>query len=92
MSCRPNIGGRALLLDVRSLCLIREALAYRSGIADFAFAMQGLGTGSITLFGSDEQKRSYLPPVVDGREDRGVCHFGAERRLGCERAADHGAA
>ncbi|MEM1047936.1 MAG: acyl-CoA dehydrogenase family protein [Pseudomonadota bacterium] len=43
-------------LDVRTLCLIRETLARHDGLADFAFAMQGLGTGAITLFGSDSQK------------------------------------
>jgi len=59
-------GGTHDGLDVRSLCLIRETLAYRSGLADFAFAMQGLGTGSITLFGTHAQKDRYLPPVRDG--------------------------
>jgi acyl-CoA dehydrogenase len=59
-------GGTRERLDVRSLCLIREALAYSSGIADFAFAMQGLGTGAITEFGSDAQRSRYLPPVVRG--------------------------
>ncbi len=43
-------------LDVRTLCLIRETLARHDGLADFAFAMQGLGTGAISLFGSDAQK------------------------------------
>ncbi|MBV9704639.1 MAG: acyl-CoA dehydrogenase family protein, partial [Methylobacteriaceae bacterium] len=56
-------GGRRDRLDVRSLCLIRETLAYHAGLADFAFAMQGLGTGPITLFGSTEQRRRYLPAV-----------------------------
>jgi acyl-CoA dehydrogenase len=59
-------GGLHDAFDVRSLCLVREMLAYRSGLADFAFAMQGLGTGSITLFGSDELKQRYLPPVARG--------------------------
>ena len=53
--------------DVRSLAIARETLAYHSGLADFAFAMQGLGTGSITLYGSDDLKARYLPPVRDGR-------------------------
>jgi acyl-CoA dehydrogenase len=44
-------------LDVRSLCLIRETLARHDGLADFAFAMQGLGTGAISLFGSHEQRQ-----------------------------------
>ncbi|MBV9637514.1 MAG: acyl-CoA dehydrogenase family protein, partial [Methylobacteriaceae bacterium] len=52
---------------VRSLCLIRETLAYHAGLADFAFAMQGLGTGPITLFGSTEQRRRYLPAVAAGK-------------------------
>jgi acyl-CoA dehydrogenase len=52
---------------VRTLCLAREILAFRDGLADFAFAMQGLGTASISLFGSDELKARYLPPVRDGR-------------------------
>ncbi len=60
-------GGKQPRLDVRSLCLIRESLAYDSGLADFAFAMQGLGAGPITLFGSEEQKRAWLPPVAAGR-------------------------
>lgn len=44
-------------LDVRTLCITRETLARHDGLADFAFAMQGLGTGAISLFGSDEQKQ-----------------------------------
>ena len=53
-------------LDVRSLALIRETLARHSGLADFAFAMQGLGSGTISLFGSEEQKQAYLPAVARG--------------------------
>ncbi|MEP4198015.1 MAG: acyl-CoA dehydrogenase family protein [Aliishimia sp.] len=53
-------------LDVRSLCLIRETLARHDGLADFAFAMQGLGTGAISLFGTDAQKSEWLPKVRDG--------------------------
>src|SRR5229473_7684051 len=60
-------GGLYPKLDVRTLCLAREILAFRDGLADFAFAMQGLGTASISLFGSDELKRKYLPPVRDGK-------------------------
>src|SRR5215470_409272 len=60
-------GGLSPRLDVRTLCLAREILASRDGLADFAFAMQGLGTGAITLFGSDALKCRYLPPVRDGR-------------------------
>lgn len=53
-------------LDVRSLCLIRETLARHDGLADFAFAMQGLGTGAISLFGTDAQKAEWLPKVRSG--------------------------
>jgi acyl-CoA dehydrogenase len=60
-------GGLHPRLDVRTLCLAREVLAFRDGLADFAFAMQGLGTASISLFGSAELKARYLPPVRDGR-------------------------
>jgi acyl-CoA dehydrogenase len=59
-------GGARDGLDVRSLCVVRETLARHAGLADFAFAMQGLGTGPITLFGSEEIKDRYLPPVRDG--------------------------
>ena len=54
-------------LDVRSLCLIRETLGRFSGLADFAFALQGLGSGPISLFGTDEQRRAYLPRVASGQ-------------------------
>ena len=60
-------GGLSEKLDVRTLCLSRETLAWHDSLADFAFAMQGLGTGSISLYGSDEIKARYLPPVRDGR-------------------------
>jgi alkylation response protein AidB-like acyl-CoA dehydrogenase len=53
-------------LDVRSLCLIRETLGRFSGIADFAFALQGLGSGPLSLFGSDAQRRAWLPRVAAG--------------------------
>ena len=59
-------GGQGTGYDVRSLCLSRETLAYHDGLADFAFAMQGLGSGPITLFGTDEQKQRFLPDVVAG--------------------------
>jgi len=55
------------LLDVRTLCLIREKLAQRDGLADFSFAMQGLGTGALTLFGSAEQKDQWLPKTTAGQ-------------------------
>ena len=63
--CVPDSEGR---IDVRSLALIREILARHSGLADFAFAMQGLGSGAIGLFGSDAQKAAYLPAVARGEK------------------------
>ncbi len=54
-------------LDVRALCLIRETLARHDGLADFAFAMQGLGSGAISLFGNEAQ-RSYLSAVRSGKK------------------------
>ncbi|XAT62052.1 acyl-CoA dehydrogenase [Rhodobacteraceae bacterium Araon29] len=54
-------------LDVRSLCLIRETLARHDGLADFAFAMQGLGTGAISLFGSEQQKDEWLTKTRQGK-------------------------
>jgi len=52
--------------DVRSLAITRDTLAYYSALADFAFAMQGLGSGAISLFGTIEQKREWLPKVASG--------------------------
>ena len=52
--------------DVRSLAIARETLAYHSALADFAFAMQGLGSGAISLFGTVEQKLEWLPRVASG--------------------------
>jgi acyl-CoA dehydrogenase len=53
--------------DVRSLAIARETLGYHSALADFAFAMQGLGSGAISLFGTIEQKREWLPKVASGQ-------------------------
>jgi acyl-CoA dehydrogenase len=59
-------GGGADVIDTRALCLIRETLARHNGLADFAFAMQGLGSGAISLFGSDANRETYLPRVARG--------------------------
>jgi acyl-CoA dehydrogenase len=59
-------GGLNDSIDTRSICLLREELAWHHGLADFAFAMQGLGSGAISLFGSDAQKQHYLPRVAQG--------------------------
>ncbi len=65
--CVPAaFGGVHPGLDCRSLCLAREILAYHSGLADFAFAMQGLGSAPITLFGTDRLRARYLPGVAEG--------------------------
>ena len=66
-SCVPAAyGGARESLDARSLCLARETLARVSGLADFAFAMQGLGSAPITLFGREEQKQAVLPRIAAG--------------------------
>jgi acyl-CoA dehydrogenase len=65
--CTPAAyGGINETLDVRSLCLAREALAQVGGLADFAFAMQGLGSGAISLFGDEALRARYLPKVAAG--------------------------
>jgi len=67
--CVPEAyGGHPKTLDVRALCLIRETLARYWGLADFSFAMQGLGSGAISLFGTNEQKSNYLPGVRTGEK------------------------
>ena len=59
-------GGALPELDSRALCLIREILAWHDGLADFAFAMQGLGTGAISLAGSEALRHDILPKVARG--------------------------
>lgn len=61
-----SYGATSEAIDTRAICLIRETLARHAGLADFAFAMQGLGSGAITLFGTAEQKKKYLPRVAKG--------------------------
>jgi acyl-CoA dehydrogenase len=65
-------GGASDTIDTRAICLIRETLARHAGLADFAFAMQGLGSGAISLFGSEAQKRAWLPKVAAGEA---ICAF-----------------
>lgn len=60
------LGGFLPAIDVRSLCLVREALAFHSGVADCAFAIQGLGSMPVTLFGSDALRQKYLPDMIAG--------------------------
>ena len=59
-------GGKYDVIDTRAICLLRETLARHSGLAYFAFAMQGLGSGAITLHGTAEQKQRYLTRVAAG--------------------------
>lgn len=67
--CVPaSHGGVNEKIDVRSLSIIRETLARHDGLADFAFAMQGLGSGTISLFGTEAQKQAYLPAVARGEK------------------------
>ena len=60
-------GGASAALASRALCVAREVLAYHDGLADFAFAMQGLGTGAITLAGTEAQRSRWLPAVARGQ-------------------------
>ena len=60
-------GAVADQIDTRRLCLLRETLAYHNGLSDFAFAMQGLGSGAISLHGTPEQRARYLPAVIQGQ-------------------------
>jgi alkylation response protein AidB-like acyl-CoA dehydrogenase len=63
---RHAIAGESEAIDTRAICLIRETLARHNGLADFAFAMQGLGSGAISLFGGEAQRERYLPRVARG--------------------------
>ncbi|HET7815732.1 MAG TPA: acyl-CoA dehydrogenase family protein, partial [Candidatus Baltobacteraceae bacterium] len=72
-------------LDVGSLCLARESLAYHDPLGDFAFAMQGLGSAPISLFGTPQQKMKYLPSVTSGES---IMAFAlSEREAGSDVAA-----
>ena len=63
-----QFGGNFDTIDTRTICLSREILAYHEGLADFSFAMQGLGSGAISIAGSSAQKSNYLPDVVSGKK------------------------
>lgn len=78
-------GGLNDVIDTRAICLIRETLARHSGLADFAFAMQGLGSGAISLAGSPEQRAAWLPKVGRGEV---ICAFAlSEPEAGSDVAA-----
>ncbi|MGC6331061.1 acyl-CoA dehydrogenase family protein [Rhizorhabdus sp. FW153] len=80
-----DFGGLNSPVDVRTLCLTRQILGYHHGLADFAFAMQGLGTGAIGLFGSDAVKAAYLPRVARGEMIAGFAL--SEKEAGSDVAA-----
>lgn len=71
-------GGLSSALDARTLCISRMVLGYHAGLADFAFAMQGLGTGAISLFAGDAVREAYLPKVATGEMIAGFALSEAE--------------
>jgi alkylation response protein AidB-like acyl-CoA dehydrogenase len=88
-----DVGGINDAIDTRAICLIRETLARHSGLADFAFAMQGLGSGAISLHGTPEQRQAYLPRVASGEFIAAFAlsepNAGSDvAALGCEARAD----
>jgi acyl-CoA dehydrogenase len=78
-------GGAAERVDVRTLCLTRQSLAYHAGLADFVFAMQGLGSGAIGLFGTEAVRAAYLPKVATGEMIAGFAL--SEKEAGSDVAA-----
>jgi alkylation response protein AidB-like acyl-CoA dehydrogenase len=85
-NCVPGAwGGASEKLDVRSIALCRETLSYYSGLADFSLAMQGLGSGAISLAGTDQQRQQYLPAVAAG--DAIAAFALSEARAGSDVAA-----
>ena len=87
--CRRPMAGCPKKSMCARICPAREILAWHDSLADFAFAMQGLGTGSITLFGSDAMKAKYLPPVRDGRHIAAFALSEPEAGSDVECARDH---
>jgi acyl-CoA dehydrogenase len=63
---RAADGGALPDFDARAICLVRETLAWWDGLADFAFAMQGLGSGPLSIAGDDALRARYLPRVAEG--------------------------
>src|SRR5207245_9617614 len=94
VACVPSAYGGRGSVELRELCVVRDALAYRSSLADTMFAMQGLGSYPVTLAGSEEQKQALLPRVARGEA---ICAFaiteqeaGSDVSAVCTRAAAHG--
>jgi len=84
--CVPaSHGGASARVESRALCVAREVLAWHDGLADFAFAMQGLGSGAITLAGSDAQCARWLPAI--GRGDAIAAFALSEPDAGSDAAA-----
>lgn len=82
---RHAVGSDSAPIDTRAICLIRETLARHSGLADFAFAMQGLGSGAISLQGTPAQREAWLPRVARGEV---ICAFAlSEPEAGSDVAA-----
>jgi Acyl-CoA dehydrogenases len=80
-----RFGGEREQVDVRSLCLIRETLARHMPLADFVFALQGLGAGPVTFYGTDAQRTAILPGIAEGRR---IAAFAlTEREAGSDVAA-----
>ncbi|HEU4929548.1 MAG TPA: acyl-CoA dehydrogenase family protein [Candidatus Krumholzibacteria bacterium] len=80
-----HVVAREKRIDVRAACICRETFAQHSGLAEFVFAMQGLGSGPISLFGSDALREEYLPRVASGQS---VAAFAAsEREAGSDLSA-----
>ena len=80
-----RFGGAREQVDVRSLCLIRETLARHAPLADFVFALQGLGAGPVTFYGTDAQRAAILPGIAEGRQ---IAAFAlSEREAGSDVAA-----
>ena len=65
-----EFGGKHARVEARNLCILREELARGSALADTMFALQALGSYPVTLAGSDEQKRRYLPRIANRKQDR----------------------
>ena len=80
-----RFGGAREHVDVRSLCLTRETLARHAPLADFVFALQGLGAGPVTFHGTDAQRTAILPGIAEGRQ---IAAFAlSEREAGSDVAA-----
>ena len=76
---RAADGGALAEFDARAICLVRESLAWWDGLADFAFAMQGLGSGALSLAAGDPLRAAYLPRVARGEA---IAAFALSEQIG----------